>query len=316
VRDRNKDIFNLSVERKPEVGLALLLRVFNLADMEDVNLKVKHRGNGHQPYHILTDTQKSEIYDLFIHGSKIKELSRLYGLYFNLVKKTLIETGAYIFIDNQIKSGNKLCYSCKAWLSGDNFHKRGNTRDECISALCKKCRPIKDGYRPEYYKKWQTENKERKSEMDRQYRIKNIDKIKAYRKTPKHKILKKECDKRYALKNKDNETLNIAKRLRSRLSVFVKKGRLKNFSPLDYNGVELRQYLESKFKEGMSWDNYGRGGWNIDHIKPLVLFDLTKKEQVIAAFSLSNLQPLFENENGTKGSSHGGMRVNLYTTKP
>ena len=40
--------------------------------------------------------------------------------------------------------------------------------------------------------------------------------------------------------------------------------------------IELKEHLESQFKEGMSWDNYGVKGWHIDHIKPCALFDLSK----------------------------------------
>jgi hypothetical protein len=29
------------------------------------------------------------------------------------------------------------------------------------------------------------------------------------------------------------------------------------------------KYIESKFKEGMTWDNYSHSGWHIDHIIPL-----------------------------------------------
>ena len=31
----------------------------------------------------------------------------------------------------------------------------------------------------------------------------------------------------------------------------------------------LRTHLESKFKKGMNWENYGLYGWHIDHIIPL-----------------------------------------------
>ena len=58
----------------------------------------------------------------------------------------------------------------------------------------------------------------------------------------------------------------------------------------------------------MSWDNYGLMGWHIDHIRPLASFDMTKKDDVIAAFSLSNLQPLFASENCSKGSFYKEIR--------
>ena len=64
------------------------------------------------------------------------------------------------------------------------------------------------------------------------------------------------------------------------------------------------KHLESKFKEGMSWDNYGKGGWEIDHIYPLSRFDIKSKEDpnFKKAWALSNLQPLWKQENIRKGN--------------
>jgi hypothetical protein len=64
---------------------------------------------------------------------------------------------------------------------------------------------------------------------------------------------------------------------------------------------ELVRHLESKFKTGMSWQNYGAKGWHIDHIKPLCAFDLTDPEQQAVAFHYSNLQPLWALDNMRKG---------------
>lgn len=49
----------------------------------------------------------------------------------------------------------------------------------------------------------------------------------------------------------------------------------------------------SKFKDGMSWDNYGE--WHIDHIKPVSKFEKNEKQSVVN--SLDNLQPLWKDEN-------------------
>ena len=38
---------------------------------------------------------------------------------------------------------------------------------------------------------------------------------------------------------------------------------------------ELKEYIESKWLEGMSWENYGPKGWHIDHIIPAGILDLT-----------------------------------------
>jgi hypothetical protein len=63
---------------------------------------------------------------------------------------------------------------------------------------------------------------------------------------------------------------------------------------------ELKIYLESKFQEGMSWDNWSLKGWHIDHIKPLASFDLTDRNQLIQAYYYTNLQPLWAKDNMAK----------------
>ncbi len=62
----------------------------------------------------------------------------------------------------------------------------------------------------------------------------------------------------------------------------------------------LIKYLESKFKNGMSWNNMGE--WHIDHIKPCKSFDLTKKEEQEKCFHYTNLQPLWALENIKKSA--------------
>jgi len=64
---------------------------------------------------------------------------------------------------------------------------------------------------------------------------------------------------------------------------------------------KLKLYLETKFEDGMSWDNYG--DWHIDHIKPCCSFDLTKESEQRACFNYKNLQPLWAKDNLRKGRS-------------
>ena len=68
---------------------------------------------------------------------------------------------------------------------------------------------------------------------------------------------------------------------------------------LNYSMDDLKNHLESKFKDGMSWNNHGNGynKWNIDHIKPLVTFDLNIFDEQLLAFHYTNLRPLWFDEN-------------------
>lgn len=91
----------------------------------------------------------------------------------------------------------------------------------------------------------------------------------------------------------------IATNLRNRLNRAI-KGNYKAGSAVRDLGCsvdDFKQHLESKFQPGMSWDNYGRKGWHIDHIVPLNAFDLTDHEQFKRACHHSNLQPLWAKDN-------------------
>lgn len=70
---------------------------------------------------------------------------------------------------------------------------------------------------------------------------------------------------------------------------------------LGCSAVHLKDYIASKFKKGMTWDNYGSKGWHVDHIRPLASFDMLDPKQVNVAFHYSNLQPLWWHENLKKG---------------
>lgn len=69
---------------------------------------------------------------------------------------------------------------------------------------------------------------------------------------------------------------------------------------------ELQAHIESQFRDGMSWENYGRGGWHVDHIRPCASFDLSDPEQVKQCFHYTNLQPLWETDNLSKSDRWEG----------
>jgi Prasinovirus endonuclease VII len=56
---------------------------------------------------------------------------------------------------------------------------------------------------------------------------------------------------------------------------------------------DLIAHIEAQFLPGMSWENYGRKGWELDHLRPCATFDLTQHEQVLACFHWNNLRPLW-----------------------
>jgi len=71
---------------------------------------------------------------------------------------------------------------------------------------------------------------------------------------------------------------------------------------LGCNSKQLRQHIEIRFVEGMTWDNQGQ--WHIDHIKPCSLFDFSKVEEQRKCFHYSNLQPLWAKDNIRKSNKY------------
>lgn len=66
---------------------------------------------------------------------------------------------------------------------------------------------------------------------------------------------------------------------------------------------EFVRHIESLWTDGMSWGNWTRDGWHIDHVIPLSAFDLSDEEQIKAACHYTNLRPLWAADNLSKGSS-------------
>jgi hypothetical protein len=177
----------------------------------------------------------------------------------------------------------------------------------------------------------------KQTEYDRAYRVKNIEKIHQIeaKSRAKHYIKKLEyqhnrrlnnhehvrnIERKCRLKNKhkhreynlkytlkrlhSNIQARLAHNLRSRIRGVLKVTNSKKHSGLiDLLGCtaqELKFHLESKFQEGMTWDNYGRTGWHIDHIKPCISFDLNDPAQQKQCFHFTNLQPLWAFDNYSK----------------
>lgn len=112
-------------------------------------------------------------------------------------------------------------------------------------------------------------------------------------------IRKKNAD--YALnKAKYDTNYRLSSVLRSRIIQYLKSGSA--VRDLGCTIAELKQHLEKQFQPGMTWDNWSKTGWHIDHIKPLSSFDLTDPDQFRQAAHYTNLQPLWAKDNLKKGS--------------
>jgi len=92
-----------------------------------------------------------------------------------------------------------------------------------------------------------------------------------------------------------------------RISNSVKKGSI--FNLIGCSKEFLRSYLEKKFypnpltNEQMTWKNYGKLGWEIDHSRPLSDFkslDVSSISIQKKMMHYSNLQPMWRSENRSK----------------
>jgi hypothetical protein len=106
--------------------------------------------------------------------------------------------------------------------------------------------------------------------------------------------------KRWYKLNKEKNPHVLAWRciLINSLKRFGKQKEDETIKLLGYSAIQLKEYIESLFTEGMSWDNYG--GWHIDHIKPVSSYDSDTPVDVVN--SLENLQPLWAFDNLSKGN--------------
>jgi len=94
----------------------------------------------------------------------------------------------------------------------------------------------------------------------------------------------------------------LLKQMRSRMSSALRRNH-KSAKTMELTGCTmefLRAYLESKFEDGMSWDNYGV--WHIDHIIACANFNMADPEQQRICFHYTNLQPMWGEQNLKKGA--------------
>lgn len=215
----------------------------------------------------------------------------------------------------------KTCCDCKNQKNNSEFGKNKYNKDG-LEYRCKSCRKEK-------YKNNKDEiNKKRRLKQKEVYQ-KNKDKIKKY--ADSRRLEKAKYDSEYREQNKEkirnykkeweknkknDPVFKIKRNLRRRLNHVVAKTLKadKTFNLIGCSAEEFKLYLESKFLEGMSWQNYGKG-WHIDHIIPCSAFDLSKQEEQRKCFHFSNCQPLWKKDNLKKSYIHNGQNCRIIKNK-
>jgi hypothetical protein len=198
-------------------------------------------------------------------------------------------------IENNIKK--KHCPTCDKWKIFDQFNKQSSSHDN----LARMCRDCIISYRQkkrkneQKYKDYDSTYNEKYKKSGRRAEVNKI----WYDKN-RERIIKKMVEyhkKRYH----SNPTYRLLILCRTRFNKIlsnqsVKKS--KSFKDLvGKDPDELRTYIESKFKKGMTWENI-----HIDHIIPCSTFDMKNEEEQQKCFHWSNLQPLFAKDNLKKGN--------------
>lgn len=228
-----------------------------------------------------------------------------------------------------IKMKTKCCGKCKHKKLINNFYKDISHNDG-YQTICKFCRA---DYNAIYRKKNKVKIRKRKKEyynknkyklrieMKKQYRIHKDKRLKQAKKYYKeHRTIILRTVHKYALKNREKINngklkyilkrkrtdikFNILFNLRSRLHHALKDNckSSKTIKLLGCTVEFLKAYLQAKFKQGMSWKNYGK--WHIDHIRPCASFDLSKPSEQRKCFHYTNLQPLWAKDNRKKSDRY------------
>lgn len=143
---------------------------------------------------------------------------------------------------------------------------------------------------PEYLKAWRARNPEKQKAIS--------DRARAKRVASGKRRVEGRLYRRKVLATPEGRLIS---NLRRRVNKAV-HGILKSARTLELIGCPVKQlkaHLESHFKPGMSWENYGM--WEIDHITPCARFNLSEPDQQRTCFHWSNLQPLWMTENRRKG---------------
>jgi hypothetical protein len=216
----------------------------------------------------------------------------------------------------------KTCCRCKLEKNLSEFGNLKSSKDG-LMYNCRKCQTLKQKeYREKHndtYKKSLEKNKVKISLYQKRYNQlnqKNIkDKRKIYYQNNKNKILSNNKDyhqinkeeirkrkKEYTKEKRKTDILfNLKCNLRTRLGNFLKSKNIKkDNTTLNIVGCTpqfLKNYLESLFKDGMTWEN--KHLWHIDHIIPLS--SVETKEELYKLCHYTNLQPLWSKENIKKG---------------
>lgn len=211
--------------------------------------------------------------------------------------------------DNKIwrennKINKKKCSKCKVIKKIEYFHKN-NSRKDGYSCQCSACQ--KESSRKSYEKhklkvnnrskKWRSKNKENISEYNKKWFSEN----------PKYNISRSKYKKEWTKKRiETDEVFKFKQAIRRSICSSFNRGKNKFKKESSTSFIlgcsieEFKHYIESKFTDGMTFDNHGKNGWHLDHIVPLAT--AKTKEDIIRLNHYTNFQPLWAEDNLKKSN--------------
>lgn len=201
----------------------------------------------------------------------------------------------------------------------------------CSLYYCKKCGKYTDDYIQkqcmcrkcynQYMKEWAASHRDKVRERNNNYakthkkekqaydKKRNIiyaeehrERVKRYNK--EHKEWRKNYIKEWTRQNRLDPIIRFKNSVRSNISAAITKRAMSlkkqkhTEEILGCSFNEFRIYIEAKFTEGMTWENYGE--WELDHITPISL--AKTEEEVYKLNHYTNFQPLWKMDNLKKSN--------------
>jgi len=160
-------------------------------------------------------------------------------------------------------------------------------------------------------RKYRERHREQVRAYMRAYYARNSEKVKAKRQQWKdlNREHVRDYKREYEKRSVTDDRKKMIRTVRSRVAVAVRssirKGRpVTERGAMRYLGcsiVDFMAHLESQFAPDMGWHNFGKQGWHIDHVFPVVAADLSDPAQLRAVFNWRNCRPAWGHDNYRKG---------------
>lgn len=190
-------------------------------------------------------------------------------------------------------------YKKEVWYSAEVYAEKVAASKAYSAEYGKKNREKLKGYLSEYYQK----NKDKLNAVNQAWVEKNRESVREHKKKwiennkearndwrAKRAVERRKTDPIYAMRE-------VARtRVRHALNNKGFKRQAKTAVMIGCSWERLKEHIESRFVDGMSWEN--RHLWEVDHIIPMS--SANTEEGIIKLSHFSNLQPLWKEDNRSK----------------